>query len=142
MIILLPILLCQERTPHVCMKQPRVFRSSAYRRRHDTSRGPAEGGVPPVEVLDLFLRQARQLLLNRAGLALLVVPLHPQEGQDAEDQDGAGRGEVQAVADGVVGAVPAEKRPGGDEAADVAKHDCSRVGSAHGTSERLARELF
>lgn len=77
----------------------------------------------PLEALDLRLRQTLQLGLDILLLPPLVVPPHPRDLEDRDDEDEARRREVEPVADLVVGAVEGEIRPRRDEAADVPEHD-------------------
>lgn len=85
----------------------------------------------PVQIRGLFRRVTRQLLLEAPVLPLVVVTLHPEQRQRGRDQDGAPGSEVEAVSDVVVWRIPAEEAPRGDEATDIAKHDCSENVSAH-----------
>lgn len=82
----------------------------------------------PVQILYLLDAQALQRALVVLRLALLVVAPHPEQQGGAAQHDRGARGQVQAVADGIVGPVEGQEAPRGDQAADVAEHDRRRNG--------------
>lgn len=84
----------------------------------------------PLEALDLRLRHTSQLTLDIPLRPPRIIPPHPRDLEDRDDEDEARGREVEAVADLVVGAVEGQVRPGGDEAADVAEHDVGADGDA------------
>lgn len=96
----------------------------------DSSRPPAETRVPPLEALDLRLRQALQFRLDISAVPPLVVPLHPHDLQRRDDEDEARGREVEAVADLVVGGVERQVGPGSDEATNITEHDVTADGDA------------
>lgn len=83
-----------------------------------------------VHALPLRLGQLPELLelLGLVPLALLVVAAHPDVRRRRQQQDGRHGGEVEPVADVVVGRIPGHVRPGRHEAADVAEHDVEADG--------------
>lgn len=96
----------------------------------------------PLETLNLRLRQALQLLAHVQRVAPLVVRIHPEQGDRSHDQGHRRGGQVEPVADRVVGPVPAEVRPGSHEPPDVAEHDVGGQGHAAGrVADDLGRRL-
>ena len=69
----------------------------------------------PVQILDLLLIQASKLLFDAPRLTLPVIGIHPEQQCRRQDQDRAGSGEIEAVANMVIGTVPRKERPGGNE---------------------------
>lgn len=76
------------------------------------SRPPLEGRMLPVEILDFFVGEPCQLLLYIALGAFLVVALHPQEGQDGDDQYGRRGSEIEPVANVIIRSVIPKETPG------------------------------
>lgn len=62
---------------------------------------PSERWVLPVEILYLFLRQARQFLLDISSLASLVIGAHPDDQSDADYQDGGRRAQIETVSNAI-----------------------------------------
>lgn len=82
--------------------------------------------VLPVQVGNLLGGEACKFLLDVLLVASVVVPLHPEVAGNAEDEDHATSGTVEAIADREVGGVLDEVGPSCDETTDVAKHDLSK----------------
>lgn len=65
----------------------------------------------PVEILNLLRGQALQRLIDINQIATTIIALHPEVGQEGEDQDRGGGSKVDAVTDREVGAVVAGIAP-------------------------------
>lgn len=61
--------------------------------------------MSPVKILNLFVRLACQLRIYIDILTLLVAPVHPEQKQDARDENQATSREIQPVTNGEIGAV-------------------------------------
>lgn len=73
---------------------------------------PAECGMLPVQVLNGLLIQPRQFRVYVALLSPLVVPFHPEEQHNGQNENGRARSQVKAVADVVIWTVEREECPG------------------------------
>lgn len=81
---------------------------------------PAETRVLPVQICDSLVVQPSKLGIDVLFVALAVVPLHVEHQSYAQDQNSGRGGEVQAIADRVIGCVVWHESPRGDQTADVA----------------------
>ena len=86
----------------------------------------------PIQIPDLLLGHACELFLDVAGLAPLVVPLHPEQCGNGDEEDRTGHCQVEAIADVVVRAIVGQVAPGRDETTNVASHDCISVSTLSG----------
>ena len=82
----------------------------------------------PIHILDLKLTLTREFGIDILVLALSVVPLHPEQHPDTQQQNCTAGRQIQAVTNMVIWSIERQKRPRGDEPANIAKHDVGADG--------------
>jgi hypothetical protein len=75
----------------------------------------------PFHRFNLLLTQALELLINIPFSPSLVIPFHPKQSQSRKNENHTRCCEIDAISDTVIGSIPMEVTPGGDESANVAK---------------------
>ena len=79
--------------------------------------------MPPIHVLDLPSRLARQLLIHINYPSRLVTPLHPNYQQHTRNQDGAARSQIESITNLVVRRIKRQEAPSRNKSTNVTKHD-------------------
>jgi hypothetical protein len=105
-------------SPRTCRTKRRIF-GTTDQQTLDLA-PPAEAGVLPVQICASFVIKSCKFGINISLVALAVVPFHVEHQGDAQDQDYRRSGQVQSIADRVVGCIVRYECPCGDQTADVA----------------------
>ena len=100
----------------------------------------------PLQLLGLLIREPCQLSVGIFAVPLAVITLHPEPARNRRQKDERGRCKVEPAADGVVGRIRGQERPGRHQATNVAKehgdgngHALGRVGADVGAGLRVAQ---
>jgi hypothetical protein len=98
--------------------------------------------MPPIHILDLPSRLARQLLIHINYPSLPITPLHPHQQQHTRDQDRAASRQIQSITNLVIRRIKRQEAPRRNKSTDVTKHDHdANRGSACGVGYDVGRDV-